>query len=208
MDETSARIRWARRLQAIAQNGLTYNDDVYARERYEEIRRIAAEILVGGDAEAQSVLVKAFEREQGCATPKVSTRAVVFRDDKLLMVKEASDGGWTLPGGWADPGESPSENCRREVFEETGYEVRVRKLLAVYDRGKHPHKPIFPFHVYKMFFRCEITGGEARTNHETLEIDFFGEDEIPGLSASRVTNYQIGRMFEHLRSEELPTEFD
>lgn len=208
LDEESEQVVWARRLQAIAQTGLTYSTDVHDTERYEEIGRLAAEILAQGDTRKKDLLVEIFQREEGYATPKVDTRGAVFRDSKLLMVQEAADGGWTLPGGWADPGESPSENVRREVLEETGFEVRVRKLLAIYDRAKHPHVPVFPFHVYKLFFWCEITGGEVRGNHEITDLGFFGENEIPDLSISRVTSHQIRRMFEHLQSPDLATDFD
>jgi len=118
------------------------------------------------------------------------------------------DDAWTLPGGWSDPCQSPSEAVVREVREESGFEVRVTKLAAVYDRGKHPHLPAMPFHVYKLFFLCEITGGVATESHETTGVDFFAEDNIPELSVSRTLPFQIARMFEHHRNPTLPTDFD
>jgi ADP-ribose pyrophosphatase YjhB (NUDIX family) len=201
-------LTWAKQLAAIAQNGLTFSENAYDVERYEAIRRIAAEMMSAqSNVDTQAVL-EIFTREEGYATPKVDVRGVVFRDDKILLVKEKIDGGWTLPGGWADPCQSPSEGVVREIREESGYETKVRKLLAVYDRGKHPHVPLMPFHIYKLFILCEIVGGSPQISHETTAVDFFAEDQIPDLSVSRVLPFQIARMFEHYRNPNLPTDFD
>src|SRR5208282_547793 len=148
-----------------------------------------------------------FSLDSGYATPKVDVRAAVFRDSKLLLVKEREDGCWTLPGGWADVGDSPSSATVREVKEESGYDVKVRKLLALLDRNLHGHPPI-PHHAYKLFFLCEILGGEAMTGDETEDVAFFGEGEIPPLSLTRVTPAQVFQLFEHLRHPEWPTQFD
>jgi ADP-ribose pyrophosphatase YjhB (NUDIX family) len=134
----------------------------------------------------------------------------VFRQDQILLVRETSDGGrWTLPGGWADVNESPSESVIKEVREESGFEVCVNKIVAVWDRSKHPHTPSYPFHIWKLFFLCEIVRGEPQCGTETSEVAFFGEDELPSdLSTSRVLLPQLNRMFAHKRQPELPTEFD
>jgi ADP-ribose pyrophosphatase YjhB (NUDIX family) len=149
-----------------------------------------------------------FADQAGYATPKVDVRGVVFRDDQILLVREAQDGLWTLPGGWADPNESPSESVTREIFEEAGFITRAVKLLAVFDRAKHAHSPPYAFHVYKLLVRCEIESGEARPSLETLEAAFFAEDRIPGLSIARITPAQIARCFEHLRHPGWPADFD
>lgn len=201
-------LHWAKQLQAIAQNGLTYTQGPYDRQRYEQIRRIASEMMAAKSDLDTDQIIDFFAQEVGYATPKVDVRAAVFRDGAILLVKERSDGGWTLPGGWADVAESASESVAKEVYEEAGFRVRVEKLLAVYDRSKHPHRPPFPHHVYKMFFRCEIVDGAASTSIETTDVAFFNEDNIPPLSISRVTPAQISRMFEHYRHPEWPTEFD
>jgi ADP-ribose pyrophosphatase YjhB (NUDIX family) len=201
-------LQWAKRLQAIAQNGLTFADDHFDVERYEAVRRIAAEMMAAGSGTDVDRVLDLFSGEVGYATPKVDVRGVVFRDGRVLLVRERSDGGWTLPGGWADLYESPAESVAREVYEESGYETRVVKLLAVLDRNKHPHVPPFPYHVYKMYFLCEISGGEAAGSVETSEVEFFPEDGLPELSLSRVTPSQLKRMFEHARHPEWPTDFD
>jgi ADP-ribose pyrophosphatase YjhB (NUDIX family) len=201
-------LRWARGLQAIAQNGLTFATDAYDRERYQAVRQVAAEMMAARSETDTESILQLFARETGYATPKVDVRGAVFRDDAILLVREASDGRWSLPGGWADVNESPSENIVREIAEESGFETRVRKLAAVLDRGRHPHVPPKPFHVYKMFFICEITGGAPKTNHEIHEVGFFREGAIPELSLGRVLPFQIERMFVHWRQPDLPTEFD
>ena len=201
-------LRWAKGLQAIAQNGLTYATNAYDRERYQAVRETAAEMMaVNSDADTEFVR-QLFTQETGYATPKVDVRGAAFRDNGILLVREVSDGRWSLPGGWADVNDSPSENIVREISEESGFETRVRKLAAVLDRAKHPHVPATPYHVYKMFFICEITGGAARPNHEIHDVGFFEEDAIPELSLGRVLPAQIERMFDHWRQPDLPTEFD
>jgi len=202
-------IKIARKLQGISQTGLHYTDSEYDRERYEEIGDIAAEITTSLSTLEKSEVVELQAAEFGYATPKVDVRGVVFRDGKILLVREVADNGrWTLPGGWADLNESAAESVVREIREESGYETEVLKLLAVYDREKHGHEPPFPYHVYKHFFHCRITGGEAVTSHETSGIDFFVVDELPELSVSRVKESQIRRFFEHLENPNMPTDFD
>lgn len=201
-------IAWCSRLQAIAQTGLTYAQDAYDIERYKSIREIAAEMLASGAGAGMAVTRNLLGSDSGYATPKVDVRGVVFRDDTILLVRERSDGKWTLPGGWADVNESPAENVVREIFEESGFQTRVLKLLAVFDRSKHPHEPAFPFHVYKLFLHCEIIGGAATSSSETDGADFFAEDGLPELSLTRITSGQIHRMFEHHRNPNLPADFD
>ncbi len=201
-------LRWAKGLQAIAQNGLTYAADVYDKERYQAVREVAAEMMAERSESDTASVLQLFYEETGYATPKVDVRGAVFRDDAILLVREVSDGRWALPGGWADVNDSPSENIVREISEESGFETRVRKLAAVLDRSRHPHVPAMPYHVYKMFFICEITGGAPKPNHEIHEVRFFKEDEIPELSPGRVLPFQIERMFIHWRQPDLPTEFD
>lgn len=209
-DVPSIWLTWARELQAIAQTGLAFTKGDYDRERYLAIRTLAARIMAEHSNAALEHIEALFGGETGYATPKVEVRGAVFRDGRILMVREVEDGGrWALPGGWADVNQSPSECVIGEVREESGFEVAVRKLAAVYDREKHGHQPRFPFHVYKLFFICDIIGGAARTSIETSEIAFFGRAELPAdLSIERVVPRQIERMFEHALDPDLPTEFD
>ena len=148
-----------------------------------------------------------FETDKGYATPKVDVRAAVFDNGRILLVREREDNCWSLPGGWADVGDSPSATAIREVKEESGYDAVIKKLAAVYDWDQHPHPPI-PFHAYKLFFVCELGGGEAENSLETTEVGFFEENDFPPLSLTRVSSDQIGQMFEHYRHPEWPTWFD
>ena len=198
---------FVQRIQAIAQIGLTYTDSEYDRERYEQLRDIAVEMGATYTASPPELIRDLYTRDPGYTTPKVDTRGACFRDGKILLVKEKQDGLWTLPGGWADVGDTPSEAVTREIYEESGFEARAIKLAALYDRHKHAH-PAFPFYTYKMMFICEITGGAPRTNHETLEIGFFAPDAIPQLSVERVLPAHIQMMFRHYHHPDLPTEFD
>lgn len=201
-------LKWAKELVAISQNGLSYANNSYDIERYEKIRQIATEMMSTRLDLNTETLLTIFAKEDGYATPKVDVRGAVFRDNRILLVKEKIDNKWTLPGGWADPCNSPSESVIREIYEESGFETQAQKLLAIYDRSKHPHKPFMPFHIYKLFFLCEITGGSEQTSHETTAVDFFAENQIHELSFSRVLPYQIARMFEHYRNPDMPTDFD
>ena len=201
-------LQWSKQLMAIAQNGLTYVNNPFDKERYEAVRAIAAEILSDHTGSEPSQIVDLFSRESGYATPKVDVRGVVFRDDTILLVKERADGLWTLPGGWADVNEAPSEAVVREVYEESGYRTRATKLLAVLDRSKHPHVPPLPFHIYKLFFLCELLGGDAETGHETEAVAFFRKRELPEISVSRTTPEQIARLFQHWQMWDLPADFD
>ena len=125
------------------------------------------------------------------------------------MQERSDNNRWTLPGGWCDVGQTPSENVVKEVFEESGFVTRAVKLLAVYDNRRHPHNPRNPFQTYKLLFRCEIVGGEARGGLETAVVDFFAENEIPtNLSRARVTDKQIAHIFAHYCHPEWPTAFD
>lgn len=200
-------LEWAKRLQAIGQNGLAYATDSFDIERYESVREIAAEIVAIHSGVDLNYVRDFFASEAGHATPKVDVRGAVFRADTILLVRERQDGLWTLPGGWADVNESPSEAVVREVYEESGYRTQAVKLLALYDRSRHAHTP-FPYHVYKLFFQCELVSGVPSQSVETDGVAFFREDEIPELSLFRVTPAQVTRLFEHYRHPDWPTDFD
>jgi ADP-ribose pyrophosphatase YjhB (NUDIX family) len=200
-------LNWAMRLQAIAQNGLTFAKDEYDIERYKQIEEIAVQMISNQSALGQEKIGSIFLFDKGYATPKVDVRGAVFSENKILLVKEKSDGCWTLPGGWADVGESPAENVEKEIREESGFIARARKLAMVHDRLKHPHPPL-AYHIYKLFFICDLIGGEASSSHETEGAAFFEQEGLPELSIRRVVKSQIDRLFQHFREPDLPTDFD
>lgn len=202
-------LEWAQQLQAIAQNGFTYCENPYDLERYGQVRRVAAEMMAAHTDLEPSFVFNLFEKEEGYATPKVDVRGAVFQNDKILLVKEREDDCWTLPGGWVDIGESPSDAVVREVYEESGYQTKALKLLALYDRNhpRHGHPPL-RHHVYKLFFQCEIIGGAPAENLEVSTVEFFSEQEIPELSLTRVVPSQIERLFKHYANSNWRTDFD
>ncbi|BAZ17589.1 NUDIX hydrolase [Calothrix sp. NIES-4071] len=200
-------LEWTQKLQAIAQSGLTFSENPFDIERFKQIREIAAEIAASYTQVEHQYVLDLFAREVGYATPKIDVRGAVFYNNKILLVKEKFDGLWTLPGGYADIGESPSESIVKEIFEESGYQTRTVKIVAVYDRDRQGHTP-FPYYMYKLFFHCELVGGSAATSIETDDVGFFAEDAIPELSLGRILPHQITRMFEHYRNSNLPTDFD
>lgn len=200
-------LTWMRELQGISQIGRTYCEDKFCQERYERLNELAAEIADQFTEIDHVILRNLFSKEVGYATPKIDVRAAVFHDNKLLMVQESEDGLWSLPGGWAEINLSPSESAAKEVYEESGFKVVVRKLLALYDKHKHDHPPQWP-HTYKAIFLAEIVGGEARLSHETLAVDFFSKENLPPLSTNRITERQIQRIFLHHSSPSMETDFD
>jgi len=200
-------LQWTKILQSIAQNGLTFAQDPFDRERYSQLQRVAAEIISAYSGAALAHVLDLFQREEGYATPKVDVRAAVFRNDEILMVLEREDGRWSLPGGWADVGETPAEVAVREVLEESGYRTRAVRLLAIYDRDRRGHPPL-PFHVYKIFLQCDLLDMNPKPNADGGDAAFFPEGKLPELSLTRVTQAEIARMFEHLHDPLLPADFD
>jgi ADP-ribose pyrophosphatase YjhB (NUDIX family) len=200
-------LHWVQRLQAVAQTGDHYAVTEYDRQRYAVVREVAAEMMAAGSGAAPDLIRGLFTAENGYATPRLDVRAAVFRDGRILMVQERSDGLWTLPGGFADVGDCPSEAAEREVREESGFVVRAARLVALYDRNRHGHTP-FAWHQWKVFFLCELLGGEAAPSVETGAVGFFAEDSLPPLSRGRATGSQIRHMFEHYRNPLLPPSFD
>jgi ADP-ribose pyrophosphatase YjhB (NUDIX family) len=193
----------AKRLQAVAQAGLEYSDNKYDIDRYQQIRQISVEMVRDFTGLPMEKLVDVFASEKGYQTPKVDVRGVVFRGNKILLVRETIDGCWSVPGGWADVGLTPSEVARKEVFEEAGLQVKPVRLLAVLDKMCHSHPPDM-YHIYKIFILCEEQGGTLQNGMETSETGFFGLDELPPLSVPRITTEQIRLMFDYKNNPHKP----
>ncbi|GAA5514373.1 hypothetical protein Dcar01_03128 [Deinococcus carri] len=198
-----------RELQAIAQAGLTYTRDPYDRERYERLLVLTAELLAGETGQAANEVHEHLRAERGYLTPKVDVRAVVLNArGEVLLTRERVDGRWSLPGGWADPGDSPREVAVREVREETGRQVRATRLLALLDKDKHPHPPDL-WAVYKAFVACELVEDRAHPgNTETLESGWFSPEALPPLSLGRNLPEQVRRMVELSQRPELGVDVD
>ena len=199
---------WARQIQALAQTGLAFSQIDYDIQRYRQLEGIAAEIVSAHTTLLPEPIVENFHLQAGYATPKIDVRGAVIHDGKILLVQERSDGFWTMPGGWADVGETPSDMVKREVWEESGFEVEVKKLIAVHDANRIPGTRMEFYHAYKLIFLCAITGGEARVSNETSSVDFFDPEHLPPLSIHRTSPMMIQEAFTHLANPNLPAFFD
>ncbi len=200
-------LEWAREIQALAQTGYHYAENHYQRERNQRLLEIAAEMISEQAGLAYEPLLGVFRAQTGYATPRVDVRAAIFKDGKLLLVRERSDGGWTMPGGWADVGDVPSQAAEREAWEEAGLRVKACKLVGVYDNNRI--EPLTLFHAFKLVFLCDLLGGEAGPSLETAEAGFFGPDEIPQvLSGQRTGIRHIQDAFNAYQNHDCATVFD
>jgi len=200
-------LTWGREIEALSQNGLHYANNDFDHQRFSRLLEISAEIIAGHSNLSQDDILRAYLAQNGYATPKVDVRAAVFQQGKLLLVRESADNGWTMPGGWADVGNVPSEAAERETWEEAGFHVKSRRLVGVYDANRTG--PLELFHAYKLVFLCDLVGGEAATSIETNAVAFFGPDEIPSrLSGERTRPRHIADAFAVLADPSRPTVFD
>lgn len=206
MEHNERWLQWAVELQALAQTGLFYGGTVYDLERYERIREIAAEMLAYQTELPLEKVKDLFCNETGYQTPKLDTRAAIFRDGKILLVQE-TDGRWALPGGWVDVDCSVKENTIKEVKEEAGLDVTAELIIAVQDRDKH-NRPKEAHKVCKIFVLCSLLGGSFRPNSETVTSGWFSPDELPELSERKNTREQIAICFEASRAKHWTTLFD
>jgi 8-oxo-dGTP pyrophosphatase MutT (NUDIX family) len=211
-------------LAAMSQNGLHYATDRYDIARYERMRQIAAEVLSmiaaaePGSGPSAEDFHRSLRDERGHATPKVDVRAALFdRDERVLLVQEARDQRWTLPGGWADALDTPAQAAAREFGEEAGIAVRITSLVALHDGTRtNAHRTDAtgsPWHVYKLMFlaeRLESSADEpvAGLDGETLDVGFFDLDALPPLSTGRTTHEQLRLMLTAHRDPLRPAVFD
>lgn len=200
-------LKWAIEIQSLSQIGLTYTKDVYDRERYERLREISAEMLAKKTEVSIEKVKDLFCHETGYQTPKLDTRAAIFRNNKILLVHE-NNGTWSLPGGWCDVLESVKSNTEKEVREETGLNVKAVKIISIQDRNKH-NKPVYAYGVCKIFVLCEVINGKFVENIETTEIRYFSLQDLPHNLAEEKTNKeQIEMCFKAYLNENWQTQFD
>ncbi len=188
-------IQWVKDLQAVAQAGLYYGGTDFDKERYQQIRDIAAEMMVDITEMPIDKVKDLFCNETGYQTPKLVTRAAVFKEDRILLVKE-NYGKWALPGGWVDPGVSVLENAVKEVQEESGFSCTADFIIAVQEKDRHNERT-HPFPETAIFVHCTPQGGSFEENLETIGCRFFGRDEIAGIDfdAGKTSPEQIEMCF-------------
>ena len=200
-------LKWAIEIQSLAQSGLAYTNNVYDIERYEKLREISAEMIAEKSNLNLEKVKDLFCNETGYQTPKIDTRAVIFKDNKILLTHE-NNGTWALPGGWCDVLESVESNTIKEAKEETGLDVKATKVIAIQDRNKH-NTPVYAYGVCKVFILCEVVGGKFEENIETTEIKYFSLEDLPQNLAEEKTNKeQIEMCFEAYNNKDWQTQFD
>ena len=205
MNELDKLINMAMELQSIAQNGLAYTRDAFDKERFERVREIAAEIMAMKTELPLEKVKNVFCGEYGYQTPKLDTRAAIFQDGKILLVKE--QGGWSLPGGWCDYNQTPASNTVKEAKEEAGLDVEPVKLIAIQDRNLH-NFPQYASPICKIFLLCRALGGSFQENIETTESGFFSLEELPALNGDKNTLEQIEMCFDAAADPDWKTLFD
>ena len=200
-------IKWATDLQSLAQAGLHYGHGVFGRERYEEIRKIAGEMMAAKTGLPKEQIKTLFLGDEGYQTPKIDTRAAIFKDNKILLVREKMTQEWSLPGGWNDYDQTTAQNCVKEAYEEAGRVVRPVKIIAVQDRNHH-NKPILATNITKVFYLCKEISGEFKPKDETDACDYFALDNLPKLSLGRNTEEQITMCFAANNDPNWQTQFE
>ena len=199
-------LEWAKELQFIAQAGLTYSKDAFDIERFERIREISAEIVSRQTGLPLEKVKDLFCNEEGFQTPKLDTRAAIFKANRILLVKE-KNGTWSLPGGWVDVNQTIKSNTIKEVKEEAGLDVEATRIIAVQDRNLH-NLPPYAYNVCKVFVLCEAKGGDFQLNIETIESGYFSLDEIPPLAEEKNNKEQIEMCFAAYRDKDWEVQFD
>ena len=197
---------WAREIYSLSQAGITYSGNDYDIQRYKRLQEICAEMLASQSNVTELAVLDSFAMQFGYATPKVDVRGAVIRDDKILLVRERADGRWAMPGGWGDIGDPPAAMVAREVWEESGFKVSVDRLVGVFDANRF--QPYEFYHVYKLVFLCTILEGQATPSIETLDVGFFGMDELPPLSEVRTNRRILDEVFAHFGQPGRPAFFD
>ena len=191
----SQNLEFIKRIKALADTGLVYSEDEYNRERYVELREISLQLLANISKQPLTILNDFFMPERDYPTVKVDVRGFVLSEDnEILMAKEQVDGKWTIPGGWADIGYTPSEVVVKEIEEETGLTCSVDRLLAVYDKRMHPHPPQ-PFYIYKLVFLCKMEKGKLKHGFDMDGAAFFKLDNLPEISKDRILKSQLHQLY-------------
>lgn len=199
-------LEWAKELRSMAEIGLTYSKDQYEIERCKRMREISHAMIGDYFHRPQKEIAQYFDQALSYPTPKIDVRVAIFQEDKILLVKETRDGKWALPGGWCDVGTSPSEAAKQEAAQEAGLIIEIKRLLALWDKAKHPHPP-HPDYTYKIVFEAMAIGACPTDGHETDGVDYFSRDNLPPLSLPRILPSQIKRIFA-LSQGGLPPDFD
>ena len=200
-------LEWSREIQQLSQTGLAFAITDYEKKRYKRLIELTAEMVDYSTQLDKPAVEKVLMEQPGYATPKIDVRAAVINENKILLVQERTDNMWAMPGGWADVGDFPSQVAIRETKEESGFDVKPRKVAGVYDANRTGGRLEF-FHAFKIVFLCDLIGGEARASNETIDVKFFSFEELPPLSKNRTNNNHLEEIQFHLKDSIRQTFFD
>lgn len=200
-------IEIARSIQAISQTGLAFSENDYDRVRYIKLTGIASKIIEAHTGILSDEIDDIFLCQKGYATPKIDVRAATVKEGKILLVKELADNKWSMPGGWADVGDRPAEVAIRETQEESGYIVKPKKVVGVFDANRSG-RPMELFHAFKIIFLCDLMGGEPKISNETTDVGFFDFENIPELSSNRTNEKHLKEISMHLEDNFRPAFFE
>ena len=186
--KTSDFVKYLQRMIALTDTGLTFTKDPFDRERYEDLRSLLSEMLnQESDLDAEEV-AEVLKPTSAYVTPLMDVRAWIVEDEKICLVRGQGENDWALPGGFGEVGYSPTENILKEIEEETGFEAKVERLLAVFDTNRFQ---LQSKQYAKFIFECKLLDGQFQKNQEIADLQFFAIDQLPNLSEKRITKEQI-----------------
>ena len=186
--KTSDFVKYLQRMIALTDTGLTFTKDPFDRERYEDLRGLLSEMLnQASDLDSEEV-AEVLKPTSAYATPLMDVRAWIVEDEKICLVRGQGENDWALPGGFGEVGYSPTENILKEIEEETGFEAKVERLLAVFDTNRFQ---LQSKQYAKFVFECKLLDGQFQKNQEIAALQFFAIDQLPALSEKRITKEQI-----------------
>jgi len=206
-DKSPQWLKWAREIQALSQTGLAFAVTDYEKNRYARLTELAAEITSSFTNLKSEEISPVFMNQPGYATPKIDVRSAVIREGEILLVQEKTDERWAMPGGWADVGDFPASVAERETEEESGYIVKARKVIGVFDANRSG-RPMEFFHAFKIIFLCDLIGGESAISDETIDVGFFSFDNLPPLSQNRTNDRYLNEVKLHLEDPKRAACFD
>lgn len=201
----------AKKVRTISEIGLLYSTNDFDKERYSELKILSEQMMDATHHFSPYSASSLYNPTIDYPTPKVDIRALVLnKQNEILMVQERADSCWSLPGGWADIGATPSEVAIKEVLEETGLEVECFSLAAVFDKRVHPHPPE-PYYVYKLVFYCRIKDSSPLTvkpAFDVLDAGWFNINALPALSENRILPSQVATVYNNIIQNNFLTTFD
>ena len=168
------------KIQSIAKIGLIYSKDPYAITNYQQINDLSLEFL-------ENFLDVKFDRPNYFRrdiypTPNISVRVVILNEDKtkVLMVREAKTQNYSLPGGWADLYDSPSDTAKNEAKQEAGANIDIIRLVGLVNHTPYKSAPALP--EYVAIFEARLEGELQEHEYETDDVNWFDVNHLPEIS--------------------------